>query len=65
MTTIHVTLELFQGHINDVKVHEKEHTAQLAEQRWLKENRIKNQIDREAKAQNGNEFQVFECTIKP
>ena len=65
MTTLHVTFELFQGHINDIQVTWNENAAQLAEQRWLTDNNIKYQLDRNAKAQNGNEFQMFECTLDP
>jgi len=64
MIEIHVTIELFQGNIAEVRAYWNEQLAQIAEQRWLKDNNIRNQFDREAKAQNGTEFHVYACTLE-
>ena len=64
MISIHVTIELLQGNITEVRAYWKEHMADNAEHQWLKENNIRSKIDREAKAQNGNEFHIYECTLE-
>jgi len=64
MIDIYVTIELLQGNIAEVRAYWNEHMAQISEQRWLKDNDIKNELDREAKAQNGTEFHVFQCEIE-
>lgn len=64
MIPIHITIELFQGNIADVHAYWNEHLAQIAEKRWLKDNGIKDELDREGKAQNGTEFHVYECTLE-
>ena len=64
MISIHVTIELLQGNIAEVRAFWNEHLADMAEQHWLKENNIRSKLDREAKAQNGTEFYVYECTLE-
>ena len=64
MIDIYVTIELLQGNIAEVRAYWNEHLAQIVEQQWLKDNNIKNELDREAKSQNGNEFHVYECMLE-
>ena len=64
MISINVTIELLQGNIAEVRAYWNEHLANMAEQHWLKENNIKSKLDREAKAQNGTEFHIYECTLE-
>ena len=64
MISIHVTIELLQGNIAEVRAYWNENMADNAEHQWLKENNIKSKIDREAKAQNGTEFHIYECTLE-
>lgn len=64
MIDIYVTIELLQGNIAEVRAYWNEHMAGIAEQRWLKDNNIKDELDREGKAQNGTEFHVYECTLE-
>ena len=64
MISIHVTIELLQGNIAEVRAYWNEHMADKAEHQWLKENNIRNKLDREAKAQNGTEFHIYECTLE-
>ncbi len=64
MIDIYVTIEMLQGNIAEVRAYWNEHLAKIVEQRWLKDNDIRNELDREAKAQNGTEFYVYECTLE-
>ena len=64
MIPIHITIELVQGNIAEVRAYWNEHLAKIAEKLWLKDNCIKNKIDRDAKAKNGNEFHIYECTLE-
>ncbi len=64
MISINVTIEQLQGNIAEVRAYWNEHLANMAEQHWLKENNIKRKLDREAKAQNGTEFHIYECTLE-
>ncbi len=64
MINIHVTIELVQGNIAELRAYWNEHMAAIAEKKWLKTNNIRSQIDREAKAQNGNEFHIYECPLE-
>ena len=50
MISIHVTIELLQGNIAEVRAFWNEHLAEMAEQCWLKDNNIRSKLDREAKA---------------
>ena len=63
--TVFVAVELFQGVVNEVNVFLTQESAQKAEQYWLKEHGITDDIGRECKAQNGTEFIVRECEVKP
>ena len=62
--TVFVTVELFQGIVNQVRVFRSEKLADKAEKKWLAEQGIKDEISRECKAQNGIEFYKFECEIE-
>ena len=64
MIAIYVTIEMLQGNIAEVRAYWNEHLAQIAEQQWLKDNNINNNLDRDAKAQNGTEFHVYECPLE-
>ena len=64
MIDISLTVELFQGNIADERAFWNEHLANIAEKKWLKDNNILSQLDREAKAQNGTEFHIYTCTLK-
>lgn len=64
MISIHVTIELVQGNIAEVRAYWNEHMAAMAEQEWLKANNIGSKLDRDAKAQNGNEFHIYECPLE-
>lgn len=64
MISIHVTIELVQGNIAEVRAYLNEHMATMGEQGWLKANNIRTELDRDAKAQNGNEFHIYECTLE-
>jgi hypothetical protein len=63
--TVYVAVELFQGVVNEVKVFQTQESAERAEQEWLKEHGIKDNVDRACKSQNGTEFIVREGEVKP
>ena len=63
--TVYVTVEMFQGVLNDVKVFLSEESACKVEQQWLEGHSINDDAGRECEAQNGTEFQVHECELKP
>jgi len=56
---------MFQGVVNDVQIFLSEELALRMEQEWLKGHSIKNDEDRECKAQNGIELIIWECELKP
>jgi hypothetical protein len=62
--TVYVVVELFQGIVNNVNIFLKRESAEQAEQQWLKEHGITDDVGREGKAQNGTEFIVRECELK-
>ena len=64
MIDIYVTIEMLQGNIAEIRAYWNEQLAQIAEQQWLKDNDIEDEIHREAKAQNGTEFHVYECMLE-
>jgi len=62
---VYATVEIFQDVLNDVKVFLSEESACKAEQQWLERHSINDDAARECEAQNGTEFQVHECELKP
>jgi len=62
--TVYVTVELFQGVVHQVRAFHSEKSAENAEQEWLAEQGITDEISRECKAQNGIEYHVFQCEIE-
>jgi hypothetical protein len=64
MNRIYVTIELAQGNIAAVHAYLNERQALTAEQRWLKDHTITDELDREGKAQNGNEFHTYPCILR-
>ena len=62
---VFVTVELYQGLISEVQVFQREASSDQAEREWLKKNTIKEEIDREVKAQNGYEFFMYACEVEP
>ena len=64
MIDVYVSVELFQGIIADVRVFQTEAAADLVDQKWLTENRIRDNIDSECKTQNGTEFHIYTCTLE-
>ncbi len=63
--TIYVAVETCQGVIADITAYLTQESAEKAERRWLKQNHIHNDEDREGKSQNGTEFVLRECKLKP
>jgi|GEM_PF-1894097 len=63
--TVYVIVELFQGMVNEVNAFLKRESAERAEQQWLEEHGITDDVGRECKAQNGTQFIVRECDVKP
>jgi len=64
MKKVYVTIECVQGIIADVRVFQTESAADLVDQKWLTENSIRDDIDRECKARNGTEFHIYTCTLE-
>lgn len=62
--TVHVTVEIFQGIIHEVRVSKSQEQAEIVEKDWLVENDIEDEISREGKAANGTEFKIFECRVE-
>ena len=58
-------VEMFQGLVAGVKVFLTPNSARDAEKEWLKEHGIEDGVHRDGKAQNGTEFIVQECELKP
>ena len=63
--TIYVTVETCLGIVAEVRGFLRKQSARAAERKWLKETNIKNKADRQAKADGGMEFLVFEAELKP
>jgi len=63
--TIHITVETCQGMVEEVQAFLEEESAHAAEQKWLQEMDIKDDEHRQAKADSGTEFLVFEAELKP
>ena len=62
--TIFITIELFQGVINEVYAYSTTKEADQAENCWLKERKITSDEDREVQSKNGTEFHVYECSLE-
>ncbi len=60
---VFVTVDLFKGLLNEIKVFGTRAAAEKAEQDWLRENDITDETGREGKAQNGTEVFVQECEV--
>jgi len=63
--TIHATVETCQGVIAEVAAYRSRASALEAERKWLREHDIRSRQQREAKSQDGTEFIVQECELKP
>ena len=63
--TVFVAMEILKGIVSEVEVFLRPESAGKKEAAWLQERRIGSQVDREIKAQNGEEFLVMECELKP
>jgi hypothetical protein len=63
--TIHVTVETCQGVVEEVHAFVNEESANAAEQKWLQEMDIKDDADRQAKADGSTELLVSEAQPKP
>ena len=63
--TIHVTAQTCQGVVDTIRAFLTEESAIAAERRWLQEMGIRDDAHRQAKADNGTEFLVFEAELKP
>lgn len=63
--TIRLTVETCQGIVEEVRAFLSEESALAAEKKWLKEMDIKDDAGRQAKADRGTEFLVFEAELKP
>jgi len=61
--TIFITIELFQGVINEVHAYSVPKEADQAEYCWLRESKITSDEDREIQSKNGIEFHVYECAL--
>ena len=62
--TIFITIELFQGVINEVRAYSALKEADQAEKCWLKERKITSDEDREVQLKNGTEFHVYKCSLE-
>ena len=62
--TIYVCLDIFQGVVNDIQVFLSEKSALKIEQEWLKKHDVKDDVDRECKANNGIELIFYECKLR-
>ncbi len=63
--TIHVTVQTCQGVVDTIRAFLTEESAIAAERKWLREMGIRDDAHRQAKADNGIEFLVFEVELKP
>jgi hypothetical protein len=61
---VFVTVELFQGNLEEVRAFKSCKSADEAQQKWLAGHDISDEISRECKAANGTEFHIFECPIE-
>jgi hypothetical protein len=63
--TVFVAMEILKGIVSEIHVFLTPESAGKEEARWLEKRRIHDPLDREMKAQNGEEFLVMECELKP
>jgi len=63
--TIFVTVETFQGVLQNVNAYASEQDALDAEQAWLKKMGIVSEENREYKSDCGISFTIMECELKP
>ena len=63
--TVYVTVETFQGVLDNVRAYLTEESALDAERNWLREMGIASPESREGKSDNGTSFTVMECELKP
>lgn len=63
--TVYVTVETFQGVLQDARAYLTEESALDAEKNWLREMCITSPESREGKSDNGTSFTVMECELKP
>ena len=63
--TLYVTIETFQGVVENVHAYLSEESANAAEKQWLLEMDIHDDEDRQAKSDGGTEFVIFESELKP
>ena len=61
---VYVTVETYQGVVENVFVFKKEKQAQRKEAKWLKELKVQDDSKREHLSFNCTEFRIFECKLK-
>ncbi len=61
---IFITIELFQGVINEVGAYSASKEADQVENCWLKEHKITSDEDREIQSKKGTEFHIYECSLE-
>ena len=61
---VYVTIETFQGVIEDVCVFKTEEQAKVEEKKWLKSLDVKGDKKREELSFRCTEFRIFECDLK-
>jgi len=62
---VYVVVELVQGVLGEVRVFRSKESADKTELRWLKEQGITDEIEREGQAQNGTELIVRQSNVTP
>jgi len=60
-----VTVESYQGVVEEIRAFLTEESAVAAEKKWLQEMDIKDDAGRQAKADGGTQFLVSEAKLKP
>ena len=63
--TIYVTVETCLGIVAEVRGFLRKQSARAAERKMVKKTNIKDKADRQARADGGTEFLVFEAELKP
>ena len=63
--TLYITVETFQGNLEEVRAHAMAWSARLAEKAWLQKTGIHDAAGREAKAADGTGFTMLECGLLP
>lgn len=62
---LYITVETFQGHLEEVRAHALVWSARLAEKAWLEKTGIHDTACREAKDAEGTGFTIVECSLLP